>query len=503
MARTRVLSVASEIYPIVKTGGLADVTGALPGALARENIDVSTLVPGYPAVIAALQSATPVLTLPSLFGGSARVVAGSASGLELFVLDAPHLFDRPGGPYLGPDGSDWPDNAFRFAALARVAAQIALGAIAKFTPDIVHAHDWQAGLAPAYLRYLGQRDSDQRGPGTIMTVHNLAFSGRFSPALLPQLELPPEAYTIDGIEYFGSISYLKAGLQFADRITTVSPTYAFEISTPEGGMGFDGLLRARGAVFSGILNGIDSDVWNPATDPHIAATYTIETLASRDANTVALRKRFALDSDPHALVVGIVSRLSWQKGLDLLLAALPRLIERGIQFVVLGSGDADLEAGFVDAVAAHPGRIGVYVGYDENAAHLVQAGAGAVLVPSRFEPCGLTQLCALRYGAIPIVARVGGLADTVIDANEMALAAGVATGLQFATPTSDSLTLAVTRAAELFAIPPTWQRMQRNAMQCDVSWDRSGREYARLYREVIGSRPKSSASATPAGSARR
>lgn len=479
----RVLSVASEIYPIVKTGGLADVTGALPNALARENIEVSTLIPGYPAVRESLHNPLTVMTLANIFGGPGRVLAGNSAGLGLFVLDAPHLFARPGGPYVGRDGHDWPDNAFRFAALSYVGAQIGRGAIANFKPDIVHAHDWQAGLTPAYIHYSGGR-----GPGTVMTVHNLAFTGRFATELLPQLELPPEANSIEGIEYYGSISYLKAGLQFADRVTTVSPTYAFEISTPEGGMGFDGLLRRRGAAFSGILNGIDADVWNPARDPHIAATYDIDTLASRDVNTVALRKRFALDADPQALVVGIVSRLSWQKGLDLLLDALPRLVERGIQFAVLGAGDAELEIGFVAAVAAHPGRIGVYIGYDEAAAHLVQAGSGAVLVPSRFEPCGLTQLCALRYGAIPIVARVGGLADTVIDANEMALAAGVATGLQFVPPTVATLEQAVFRAAELYRLPPTWQRMQRNAMQADVSWDRSGREYARLYRDVLAAR---------------
>ncbi len=480
MARMRVLSVASEIYPIVKTGGLADVVGALPGALVREGIDVSTLVPGYPAVIEALSAPATMLELPDLFGGSGRVLAGEAAGLKLFVLDAPHLFERPGGPYLGFDGNDWPDNAFRFAALAQVAARIGGGAVPNFAPDIVHVHDWQAGLTPAYMRYAGGRR-----PPTVMTVHNLAFSGRFAPQLLPQLGLPPEAYAVDGVEYFDSISYLKAGLQYADWITTVSPTYALEIATPQGGMGFDGLLRARAARFSGILNGIDADVWDPAHDAYIAATYAIASLERRKRNTVALRTRFALDADPGQLVVGIVSRLSWQKGLDLLLEALPRLIARGVQFVVLGSGDADLENGFVAAVAQFPGRIGVYIGYDETAAHLVQAGSDVVLVPSRFEPCGLTQLCALRYGAIPVVARVGGLADTVIDANEMALAAGVATGLQFAPPASDTLEAAIVRAAALFDTPAQWERMQRNAMSSDVSWGRSAREYARLYRLLV------------------
>jgi starch synthase len=483
VARISVLSVASEVYPIVKTGGLADVTGALPGALARERIDVSTLVPGYRAVLDAVPDAKTVLALDDLFGGPARVLAATAAGLDLFVLDAPHLYDRPGGPYTGPDGNDWPDNAFRFGALSRVGARIGTGLLEGFRPDLVHVHDWQAGLVPAYLRYWGQP-----GPATIMTVHNLAFSGRFAPELLPALGFPPNAYSIDGLEYYGNISFLKAGLQFADRVTTVSPTYALEITTPERGMGFDGLLRARGNCFSGILNGIDTDVWDPARDPLIPANFDEERLPARVRNTAALRKRFALDDEPAALLVGIVSRLSWQKGLDLLLEALPALIGRGVQFVVLGAGDTGLEAGLTAAVAAHPGRIGVYIGYDEAVAHLVQAGACAVIVPSRFEPCGLTQLCALRYGAIPVVSRVGGLADTVIDANEMALVAGVATGVQFAPVDREGLDLAIVRAAALFARPKVWQRMQQNGMKADVSWNRSGSQYAQLYRETLASR---------------
>lgn len=474
---------ASEVYPIVKTGGLADVAGALPGALARDHIDVSTLVPGYRAVLEAIPGAQAVLTIDELFGGPARVLAATAAGLELFVLDAPHLYDRAGGPYTGPDGNDWPDNAFRFGALSRVGAQLATGAIENFRPDLVHVHDWQAGLVPAYLRYWGQP-----GPATVMTVHNLAFAGRFAPNLLPALGFPPQAFSIDGLEYYGSISFLKGGLLFADRVTTVSPTYALEITTPERGMGFDGLLRARGSRFSGILNGIDDAVWDPARDPLISANFDQERLAARALNTAALRKRFALDDEPATLLVGIVSRLSWQKGLDLLLDALPSVVGRGVQFVVLGAGDAGLEAGFTAAVAAYPGRVGVYIGYDEPVAHLVQAGAGVVLVPSRFEPCGLTQLCALRYGAIPVVSRVGGLADTVIDANEMALVAGVATGVQFAPPDREGLDLAILRAAMLFAQPEVWQRMQHNGMNTDVSWNRSGSQYARLYRDALGSR---------------
>jgi starch synthase len=483
MARLRVLSVASEVFPIVKTGGLADVTGALPHALARESIDVSTLLPGYPAVREVARAATEVLALDELFGGPARVLAANSAGLDLFILDAPHLYDRFGGPYVGPDGNDWPDNAFRFAALGRVGALIGSGAVGSYRPDVIHAHDWQAGMVCAYVHY-----APQRGPATILTIHNLAFAGRFAASVMPALGLPSQAYSVEGIEYYGDVSYLKAGLQFADRITTVSPTYALEIMTPESGMGFDGLLRARADRFSGILNGIDADVWDPVHDSFISATYDAAQVAKRSANAAALRRRFALDERPDALLVGIVSRLSWQKGLDLLLDALPVLVGRNLQFAVLGAGDPALEAGFTAAVAAHRGRIGVYIGYDEAVAHLMQAGSDVVLVPSRFEPCGLTQLCALRYGAIPVVSRVGGLADTIIDANEMALAAGVATGIQFAPPTSAALEAAINRAAQLFAQPAVWQRMQRNAMAADVSWDRSGTQYARLYRDALASR---------------
>ncbi len=483
MAQIQALSVASEIYPIVKTGGLADVAGALPGALAREDIAVRTLVPGYPSVLEAIADAPVIFTLDDVFGGPARVRSATVAGLDLLVLDAPHLFDRFGGPYLGPDGNDWPDNAFRFAALGRVGAQIAAGALAAYVPDVVHVHDWQAGLLPAYIHYAGRPAA-----ATIMTVHNLAFAGRFAPDLLGGLGFGPDAFTIEGLEYYGSISYLKAGLQFADRITTVSPTYAQEIATPDGGMGFDGLLRARGARFSGILNGIDDGVWNPAHDDLLAAPFDGDSLPARATNTAALRRRFALADDAPGMLVGVVSRLSWQKGLDLLLEALPGLVARGFQFAILGAGDAVLEAGFAAAVAAYPGRVGAYIGYDEGVAHLMQAGADVVLVPSRFEPCGLTQLCALRYGAIPVVARVGGLADTVIDANEMALAAGVATGVQFLPLTAAALDAALARAAALFTRRAVWERMQQNAMRTDVSWNRSGMQYAQLYREVLASR---------------
>jgi starch synthase len=475
----RILSVASEIYPLVKTGGLADVAGALPLALAAEGIAVRSLIPGYPAVMQALDQPPIVHDAGEVFGAPAALLAGRAAGLDLFVLDAPHLYARPGNPYVAPDGRDWPDNALRFAALGQVAARLGRGLVPAFVPDVVHAHDWQAGLAPAYLHYGGAPR-----PATVMTVHNLAFLGQFSPDLLPLLGLPPSAYTIDGVEHYGTIGYLKAGLQFADRITTVSPTYAIEIRTPEAGMGFDGLLRSRARVLTGIRNGIDEAVWNPATDRALAATFDAARPAGRAANKAALQARLGIGRAAEALLFGVVSRLTWQKGMDILLASIPALVERGAQLALLGTGEPAIEAGFAAAAAAHPGRIGVLLGYDEALAHLIQGGSDAILVPSRFEPCGLTQLCALRYGALPVVARVGGLTDTVIDANEMALAAGSATGMQFAPVTRERLEAAIERATELWQDRAVWQRMQQNAMATDVGWSRPARRYASLYREL-------------------
>ncbi|MGH7051474.1 MAG: glycogen synthase GlgA, partial [Acetobacteraceae bacterium] len=422
-----VLSVASEIYPLIKTGGLAEVVGALPGALAGEDIAVRSLVPGYPSVLQAVAAGQVAHEFADLFGGPVRLIAGRAENLALLVLDAPHLYARPGDPYRDPHGVDWPDNAIRFAALGRVAADLGRGIVPALAPDIIHCHDWQAGLVPAYLHY----DGGPR-PKTVMTVHNMAFQGQFAAALLAPLGLPAASFTIGGVEYYGGIGFLKAGLQLADRLTTVSPTYAAEIQSPAAGMGLDGLLRTRANRLHGILNGIDVAVWDPANDPDIAARFGPRRLQKRAANRIALQQRYRLAPDSDALLFGVVSRLTWQKGFDLLLAALPVLLETGAQLAVLGGGDAPLEDAIAAAARAHPGRIGAVFGFDEPLAHLIQAGADAILVPSRFEPCGLTQLCALRYGAVPVVARTGGLADTVIDGNEMALAAGVATGIQFA-----------------------------------------------------------------------
>lgn len=483
MSGVTVLAVASEIYPLVKTGGLADVAGALPGALVAEGIETVTLVPGYPAVMDKIEAAEPALAASDLFGSVAKVLRARASGLDLFVLDAPHLFDRPGGPYAGPDGRDWPDNAFRFAALSLTAAQLGLGEAQGFAPDVVHAHDWQAGLAAAYLAYDGRAR-----PATMFTLHNLAFQGKYPADLLGPLGLPPDAFAIDGVEYYGMIGFLKAALRFSDAITTVSPTYAAEIRTPEAGMGLDGLLRERADAVTGILNGIDDDVWNPETDPLIAAPYSAQAPELRRKSKAALQQRFGLAVDSEALLFGVVSRLSWQKGQDLTLANLDVLARIGAQLAVLGSGEPSLEEDFRAAALARPGQVGAIFGYDEAIAHQIQAGADALLIPSRFEPCGLTQLCALRYGALPVAARVGGLADTIIDANEMALASGLGTGVLFSPVTGEMLGATIERVGRLWANKEAWSRLIANGMKTDVSWRRPAADYARLYRGLVAKR---------------
>jgi starch synthase len=476
-----VLSVASEAFPLVKTGGLADIVGALPEALAREGIRTRTLLPGYPAVLAAMTGARVVHGYADLMGGPARVVAGHAGGLDLLAIDAPHLYRRAGNPYVDAQGRDWPDNALRFGALSRVAAEVAQGALDDYAPDILHAHDWQAGLAPAYLRY-GRRDRAR--PATVMTVHNLAFQGQFSADLLGPLGLPKESFALDGVEYYGGISFLKAGLIYSDHITTVSPTYAWEIRTTAGGMGLEGVLRKRSAAISGILNGIDTGVWDPSTDALIHERYDARQLRVRDANKKALQQRLGLTVSGKALLYGVVSRLTGQKGMDLLLQALPALLDQGAQLAVLGSGESALEKAVMQAAAEHPGRVSAVIGYDESLAHAIQAGVDALLVPSRFEPCGLTQLCALRYGAIPVVARTGGLTDTVVDANEMALASRMGTGVMFSPVTTDALVHALDRTAALYAQPNVWRALQRRAMATDVSWAGPAAQYAALYRAL-------------------
>ena len=480
----RVLHIASELYPLIKTGGLADVLGALPPALAALGVDTRVLVPGYPPVTAAVRDGKAVWTDRFLFGGGeARLRLVKAKGVEvpIYVLDCPGHYDRPGNPYLDFDGKDWADNEQRFGALSWMAARLGQGLDPGWRPDIVHAHDWQGGLAPAYLALNGGPR-----PRTILTIHNLAYQGLFPYEAVERLGLPAEAFRYDRLEFHGQLGFLKAGLSYADRITTVSRTYAKEIQGPEQGCGLDALLRHRAGDLVGIVNGVDYGVWNPATDPNLPKPFSADDLAGKAASKAALQAAMGLPEAPDAPLIGVVSRLNVHKGLDLMLAALPTLIRAGGQLVLLGSGDADLEAGFQAMARKAPDSVAVRIGYDEALSHLIQGGSDIIGVPSRSEPCGLTQLYALRYGALPLVRRAGGLADTVVDATAAAIDKGRATGFVFKAASAAALSRAIGRACDLYADRETWAGLQQTAMVQDFGWPAAARNYQALYRDMLG-----------------
>ena len=471
---TDVLFVTSECAPLVKTGGLADVAGALPAALAPLGCDVRVLLPGYRVVMGKLGKTKVVATYDDLFGGPATLRAVTHAGVAMLIVDAPHLYDRDGGIYGDATGADWPDNPERFAALSYVAATIARDGEGPWTPDIVHGHDWQAGLVPEYLH------SFAAATPFVFTVHNIAFHGNTGADRLQSLKLDGARFNADHFEFWGQISALKAALMGADKINTVSQTYAEELLMPEFGIGMDGVLRHRQADLSGIVNGIDLDVWNPATDPEIK---TYKTATGKGANKKALQKTFGLPAADGPLCV-LVSRLTEQKGIDLLIAALPALLDQGGQLALLGSGDPKLEVALLEAAAQHD-HIAVKIGYDEALSHGMMAGGDAILVPSRFEPCGLTQLYGLRYGTVPLVALTGGLADTVINASPAALSSGVATGVQFSPITAQALANAFTRLCDLYANKDQWKRVQRNGMKQAVGWETSAAAYHAIYSDLL------------------
>jgi starch synthase len=471
----RVLSVASECVPFVKTGGLADVVGALPAAMAAQGWDMRVLLPAYRGLRGFLPQMEPVWTEPGLFGGVGVVYAGQRDGISLMLLEAPHLFDREGGPYNGPRG-DWWDNAQRFAALSWVAARMAREGVAGWKPEVLHAHDWQAGFAPAYLRYGGDG-----GCKSLITVHNIAFQGWAEARLLGELRLPASEFHPGGLEYYGNLSSLKAGLVTADWVTTVSPTYASELMRPEFGMGLQGVIAARAAQVSGILNGVDTEVWSPMAEP---IPYGLGKIAGKAKARAALCEAFGLNV-PGPLAI-VVSRLTDQKGIDLLPAVIPDFVVAGGGLIVLGSGDPALEAAVRGLAAAHPGRVTTHIGYDEALSHSLFSGADAVLVPSRFEPCGLTQMYGLRYGTLPVVAATGGLADTVIHASPAALAAEVATGISFHPTDALAFGQALAQLVALYGDRTLWAQTQKNAMKQPVGWETSAAAYAALYERLLG-----------------
>ena len=474
----KVLSVTSEIYPFVKTGGLADVTGALPKSLQIFGIRTITLVPGYPALLPAARAGAPLLVFDDILGESASLRHIQTEDQVLFVLDIPALFDRPGGLYLDEHGVDFPDNWKRFAALSLAAARIADGILPGWTPDVVHTHDWQTALTSVYMRAM---DNDRP---VVATIHNLAFQGQFPAGLFPYLHLPVSAYSLDCMEYYGDMSFLKGGLMTSDAITTVSPTYAREILTPRFGMGMEGVLNLRRDRLRGILNGIDDDIWNPADDPYLPCGFDSLTPENRRHNRAALARELGLDED-EGPILSAVSRLTWQKGMDMLAEVTEEIVYRGAKLIVCGQGDSAIQDLLVRTARRFPGRVSVRIGYDERLAHLIHGGSDAVIQPSRFEPCGLTQLYGLRYGSVPIVSRTGGLAETVIDANDAAMGAGVATGFQFHPVTTEGLRHAIRRAIDVFQYPDQWQRLQHQGMTARFSWERSAGLFARLYSQLL------------------
>jgi len=450
---------------MTKTGGLGDVSEALPAALRAAGVDAMILLPGYPPVLDHVAGAREAAKL-TLLGFECRLLRAD----PFIVLDCPSLYARDGGPYQTHDGRDWDDNALRFGVFSRAAALLA-GARTPldWRVQVLHCHDWPSGLAPVYLR-------DEPGrAASVMTIHNLSFQGNHDPALLARLELPPSVFTPEGIEFYGRLSFLKGGIACADAVTTVSSTYAHEIQTPELGCGLDGLLRRRGGTLSGILNGIDTRAWDPATDTHIAQRYDARSLERKAANKTALQRRMNLTLDAGVPLIGAVTRLTHQKGIDLVAAAADELVALPAQIAIVGRGERALEDAIMALAARHPGRIAAQVAFDENLAHAIEAGADLFLMPSRFEPCGLNQMYSQRYGTLPVVRATGGLIDTVED--------GV-TGFRFEKADPAALVAAVQRALVTYADPARWVKMQRAAMERDFSWLAAARRYADLYLQL-------------------
>jgi starch synthase len=478
----KVLHVAAEVFPWVKTGGLADVVGALPQALVATGVDARLLLPGFPAVIEALRNPRVVCEVGAVLGAARvtlRIGELVGSGVTAYVIDAPLMYQRAGNPYLGRDGFEWSDNLQRFALLGWVGAHLAFGELDPgWKPRLLHAHDWHAGMSCAYLA--AQPAAAVR---SVFTVHNLAYQGLFDAGDFPLLGLPGRFMGSNGLEFHGQLSFMKAGLAYANRVTTVSPTYAREMALEEFGCGLEGLVRARGADVSGILNGVDGEVWDPRTDPAIAANYGPDTLDAKARCKAALQAALGLPIDPAAPLFVAVSRLTSQKGLDLVLGALPELMAHGAQLAVQGSGDAALERALLAAAAHYPRRVAVRLGYDEAFAHQMVAGADAMLVPSRFEPCGLTQLYALRYGTVPVVRRVGGLADTVVDLDQ----GDLSTGVVFDDATGIAMADAITRTVVAYRSAGAWRKLMRRGMQQDYSWGPPARRYMALYEAVAAS----------------
>ncbi len=482
---SRVLFASSEAHPLIKTGGLADVAGSLPRALHALEQDVRLILPAYAECKTRAGKLKPVASL-EVNGQRVSLLESRLPGtrVKTWLVDCPLFFDRPGNPYLDPDGEVWPDNAQRFALFCQVISRVSLDQAGLYwQADIVHCNDWQTGLVPALLTLAAQR------PATVFTIHNLAYQGLFSYETFKSLGLPPHFWHHEALEFHHQLSFIKGGLVFADRINTVSPTYAREIQTPEFGNGLDGLLRHRKQALSGILNGIDTDEWNPGSDSHLPQKYNRRSLGKKVINKLALEKTFNLPEDAERLLIGFIGRLVEQKGVDIIIQALPELVKLPLKFVLLGSGQREYESALNKLARQHREKIGIRIGYSEQLAHQIEAGVDTFLMPSRFEPCGLNQLYSLRYGTPPIVRGVGGLADSVVDANEETLEDGSATGVVFHADSAEALLDAVQRTLSLYNDKKSWKKLQLAGMRQDFSWRQSAQRYLELYQSARKANP--------------
>lgn len=473
---------------MIKTGGLADVSGSLPAALRHFGADVRLLIPGYPAVLEQLKNSRPVATIGQLpFVDSATLVLGDMpdTGVPVIAIDCPTLYRRTGGPYIDAAGHEWEDNPLRFGILSRIAALLSCGdsPLADWIPDIVHCNDWQSGLAPAYMHFKAAAGASCAK--SVLGIHNLAFQGNYPAEWVGRLGLPPESFQVNGVEYYGQLSFLKAGIYYADSITTVSPTYAREIQTAEFGFGLQGLLADRGHEIHGILNGIETQEWNPQTDPHLVEHYDAEHLSGKKVVKAALQHSLGLVVDANAPLLGVVSRLTHQKGLDMFLAIAAPLIGQGCQIAILGSGDAQLENGFRQLAHDYPQQVSVTIGYNEPLSHRIMSGTDIFIMPSRFEPCGLNQMYGLCYGTPPVVSNTGGLADSVEDSNALSLKNNTATGFVMASCDQQQLLASIGRALAYYRDQKTWRKIQRNGMRSDLSWDHSARAYLDIYTGLL------------------
>ena len=474
----RVLFATSELAPLIKTGGLADVSAALPVALRKQGEDVRVLLPGYPKVLAALPTLETVAVFTSLPAyPEARLLSGIlADGVPIYVIECPELFQRGGGPYQDEHGHDWIDNPIRFGLLSKIAAVLGSAeSPLEWRPEVVHCNDWQTGLTPAYLSLAAE------AAPCVMTIHNLAFQGMFPAHTIMNVGLPWQCFQPNGVEFYGHLSFMKAGLFYSKHITTVSPSYAQEIQTDELGFGLQGLLRTRSGDLTGILNGIDNVEWNAAQDHHLPAAYTIDDLSGKAINKAKLQQRMGLHVDADTPLFGLVSRFTHQKGLDLVLEIAPQLVASGAQLVLLGSGDAEMQRQVLELVHQHSGSISAYVGFDEALSHQIEAGADLFLMPSRFEPCGLNQMYSQRYGTPPIVHATGGLIDSVVNCRAATLATGEASGFVFDEMSALELMRTAQRALKVYRDKKMWHAVQTNGMKKDFGWQKSAEMYQAIY----------------------